>query len=233
MKIRSTAIIMFVAFVTSMFSLQFVATHVQADSLISHLGEHVVLDETLNNSDIVSNSSNQKAIVIVPGLLGSNLRAGSNSAWIPASDEVGTKLLALTESGSSVYTINSVNDYGTINTYQRLYNILMDTFYDYGYDIVFFDYDWRLNNSYTATLLASELSGYTEVIFVAHSMGGLVASKFLANSSANRAKTTALITVGTPFVGSAKAIYAMETGRLVKFVSYIYTETVKSVGKNS
>ena len=193
------------------------------------------MESPLDNGSLKPKGSTpiSKAIVIIPGLLGSNLRTGNYSAWIPSTDEAGVTLLALTESGSSVYSVNSVDNYGTMSTYQKLYNELKDAYYNYGYDIIFFDYDWRMNNSYTASLLASQLSGYSEVVLVAHSMGGLVAAKFLSNSSTNRAKTKALITVGTPFLGSAKAIYAMETGKLVKFVDYIYEETVKSVGRNS
>ena len=66
-------------------------------------------------------------------------------------------------------------------------------------------------------------------------MGGLVASKFLANSAANRSKTIAVFTLGTPFGGSAKTIQALETGNMITFTGVIplYTNLVKSVGRNS
>ena len=45
-------------------------------------------------------------------------------------------------------------------------------------------------------------------------MGGIVASSYLARSSANRTKTDKLITLGTPYTGAPKALYVMETGKL-------------------
>ena len=105
------------------------------------------------------------------------------------------------------------------------------------FDVIFFDYDFRKTNSTSATKLATELSEYDEVVLVAHSMGGLVAGKFLANSATNRSKTTALITLGTPFVGAAKCIDVMETGEMITFNPLgvnitLFKNTIRDMSKN-
>lgn len=63
-----------------------------------------------------------------------------------------------------------------------------------------------------ASKLVDFTSEYSELILVAHSMGGLVASKFCAMSSANRAKVCKLITLGTPYNGAPQLLYVAETG---------------------
>lgn len=179
-----------------------------------------------------------KAIVIIPGILGSSLENSDsgNDVWL---NIFNYSQMALKENGTSEYNIVSVNkdNYGANNTYKTLYKSL-NTAFSSNFDVIFFDYDWRLSNTSAATKLAQELSSYTQVVLVAHSMGGLVASKFLANSSTNRSKTAALISLGTPYVGAAKCINVMETGELISLSILgiditLFGNTVKSVCKNS
>lgn len=181
-------------------------------------------------------SANTKAIVIIPGILGSTLETTSGSeVWLHL---INYGKMALNENGGSVYSIRSANydNYGANNTYKTLYNSLNDAFGE-DFDVIFFDYDFRLTNSTSAAKLASELSDYDEVVLVAHSMGGLVAGKFLSNSSTNRSKTTALITIGTPFVGAAKCIDVMETGEMITFSLLgininLFKNTIRDMSKN-
>lgn len=181
-------------------------------------------------------SAKTKAIVIIPGILGSTLETTSGSeVWLHLTNY---GKMALNENGGSVYSIQSANydNYGANNTYKTLYNSLKNAFGS-EFDVIFFDYDFRLTNSTAATKLATELSGYSEVVLVAHSMGGLVAGKYLANSSTNRSKTTALITLGTPFVGAAKCIDVMETGEMITFSLLgidinLFKNTIKDMSKN-
>lgn len=179
-------------------------------------------------------SAISKAIVIIPGILGSTLETTSGSeVWLHF---INYGKMALTEDGTSVYSIRSANydNYGANNTYKTLYNSLNDAFGS-EFEVIFFDYDFRLTNSTAATKLATELADYDEVVLVAHSMGGLVASKFLDNSSANRSKTIALISLGTPYVGAAKCIDVMETGEMLKFPGLdftIFKNTIRDMSKN-
>ncbi|MGW4519143.1 lipase/acyltransferase domain-containing protein [Streptomyces sp. NPDC004393] len=93
-----------------------------------------------------------------------------------------------------------------------------------------FPYDWRLTVAYNGALLAraarAHLTRWREqaasrpewraaggrrprLLFAAHSMGGLVVRAALEQDPELAADTRAVITVGTPFLGSAKAVLAL------------------------
>ncbi|WP_328974121.1 lipase/acyltransferase domain-containing protein [Streptomyces canus] len=93
-----------------------------------------------------------------------------------------------------------------------------------------FPYDWRLAVSYNGALLAraarahlrrwrEQVAGRTDwraagvqlprLVFAAHSMGGLVVRAALEQDPELAADTRAVITIGTPFLGSAKAVIAL------------------------
>ncbi len=109
-----------------------------------------------------------------------------------------------------------------------------------------FPYDWRLAVAYNGALLARRARAHLEswrervaavpgwraagaarprLVFVAHSMGGLVVRAALEQDVELAADTRAVVTVGTPFLGSAKSVLALnalhaeaEPGRLVRRV---------------
>lgn len=178
-------------------------------------------------------ATTNKAIIIVPGVLGSKLYRKDTweQVW-PGSNNI----LYLNENGtaaSSNVVASPYPDYGTQDTYATLYSSLESAF-GQQFDIIFFNYDWRLSNEDSALKLQTIASQYNQVVFVAHSMGGLVVSKYLTLSTANRSRTAGLITLGTPFAGAAKCINVMETGDLIKYAGiYLYTNTVKEICKNS
>ncbi|OIJ88464.1 esterase/lipase family protein [Streptomyces colonosanans] len=96
-----------------------------------------------------------------------------------------------------------------------------------------FPYDWRLSNKLTARRLKERLDSALdewrsiapgvypeayddppEVVLMCHSMGGLVARYYL-ECLGGREDTRALVTLGTPFQGSAKAVRVL-TGHAVE-----------------
>jgi pimeloyl-ACP methyl ester carboxylesterase len=95
-----------------------------------------------------------------------------------------------------------------------------------------FPYDWRRPNAHTAALLATaveerlalvreRLNRRAEVVIVAHSMGGLVAREYLARHGGHDV-CRRLITLGTPYRGSVKALDFLVNGpqlglRLARF----------------
>lgn len=170
-------------------------------------------------------STHDKAIVIVPGIACSTMKnADTNTTvWVSL---LNSDQMICTETGTTINNIQSYNDdnYGVLDNYKNLYNSLVDAYGD-SFDIIFFDYDWRKNNTTSAQALQSELADYSEVVLVAHSMGGLVAARYLMLSSANRSKTTAFIAIGTPFVGSSKAILTMETGEFLSGIAGLITKS--------
>ncbi|MGC4989921.1 lipase family alpha/beta hydrolase [Nocardia salmonicida] len=80
--------------------------------------------------------------------------------------------------------------------------------------VVSFAYDWRLPNAYTASRLAQFVENTmrrfpgSKLTFVCHSMGGLIARYYL-EVLGGREHAARLITIGTPFSGSVKAVKAL------------------------
>lgn len=175
-------------------------------------------------------ATKSKAIVIIPGIAGSKLMNTENqTVWFYLSKDR-VKQLRCTETGSSINVITpeTGDTGGVIDTYQDLYSKLKSA-YKNTYDVFLFSYDWRMSCASAASSLATKLQPYSEVILIGHSMGGLVASKYLAASSANRAKVDKFISLGTPYTGSAKAVYAMETGKFVDLDIDTILDIVKSL----
>ncbi|GHV38614.1 hypothetical protein FACS189490_00810 [Clostridia bacterium] len=195
----------------------------------------------------------KKAIIILPGIVGSELwgyPTGSVVAgdmrkiWNPLSplDWTGSNktkifdsLMVNNDGTSKNSTIIAKDDgtHGTIlngaGTYARLYEDL-EALYGKSYTIEFFAYDWRLYNTGAAGLLEKQLltnySKEDEVILVCHSMGGIVASTYIAKYGSK--KIDKLITIGTPYYGSPKALYVFETGRLMDDYSWSVVNSIST-----
>lgn len=122
-------------------------------------------------------------------------------------------------------------DLWKIDGYDRIVETLFANFkLAEGENFICFPYDWRRDNRVSARKLARstdkalkawrEKSGNADakLILIAHSMGGLVARYFLECLDGSR-DTRALITFGTPFRGSLKALNALTNGiRLCKHI---------------
>lgn len=86
-----------------------------------------------------------------------------------------------------------------------------------------FAYDWRLSNADNAVKLADYIACVqkfypdTNVNLVAHSMGGLVARRYILNNPGTH-HVNAYLSVSTPFLGSGKVVWVEETGQYVFFV---------------
>ena len=205
------------------------------------------------------------AIIIVPGVMGSQIYAGEeikirgyefgildiieqtfnvgDRLWDPeaGTDDLGTiiesfsaneKIYALSMNANGTpkfqtyinapienqYNITDEDfQYGAQNIYRNLYNELYANYHDdYGYDIILYEYDWRYAPSDTAVLLDNYIKTkeYEDIIFVAHSMGGIVVSHYLTKPDNYRVNKN--ITVGTPYLGSTQLIYAYMTGRIIE-----------------
>ena len=80
-----------------------------------------------------------------------------------------------------------------------------------------FAYDWRRSNAEAADQLREYISGIyrfypstTKINIIAHSMGGLVAKRYILDNPQHNIDK--MITIGTPFLGAPKAIVTMENG---------------------
>jgi hypothetical protein len=123
---------------------------------------------------------------------------------------------------------------GPIDVYGRFVDGMTDDhdvagFHPYtpGADFFTFSYDWRQDiATVTAPLLGEALDKYakiheaktgvpagdTKFVFVAHSMGGLVARTFLSENPQQVDRIAAMYLVGTPNLGSVKAIMTLVVG---------------------
>ena len=178
----------------------------------------------------------KKAIIVIPGICGSELGTDAIKYWLPTTWEDLT-LQNLHFSDNGVPLNNSIDTwkfgYGVLGTYTYLVTRLQDECA--GYDVQYFPYDWRYGNTATAGKLQTFINDnqYDSVVLVAHSMGGLVVSEYIKDA-ANKAKVEKVITLGTPFLGSAKALNAIENGEFLDPFTWttIDNRLIKPMAKN-
>lgn len=145
----------------------------------------------------------------------------------------------------TIYPADVIRHWGSTQFYEQFLNYLKDTGGYVEYDVsgkperrtasgaftaqkpkpslFVFAYDWRLGIEENARIL----SDYVEVAaafypgkkvnIVTHSMGGLVARRYIID---HRDRVNKLITVAAPFLGSAKPLYQMIYAKLSAPVSY-------------
>ena len=196
------------------------------------------------------------AIIILPGIMGSELYLAEDAEYEGKSYTAGTKLWLNIDSVSQVFAVPehismlapdsgckvqslppTVNDfhvnktYGSLDTYSELYRTLYYEF-DEVCDVVFVPYDWRDDPYETARVLDKYLidNGYDKIIIVAHSMGGLVSSHFFAMGEEQRNKVITYLSLGTPYLGSEQATYSMLTGNISNlFANLLVSKEAKSL----
>ncbi|MCR5375573.1 MAG: InlB B-repeat-containing protein [Lachnospiraceae bacterium] len=102
------------------------------------------------------------------------------------------------------------NEYGTESTYEIILNRLRNEFGDQC-DVILAGYNWAKSNASSANTLAGYINNYDRVILVCHSMGGLVASRYIADNYSQN-KVQKAFYIGTPFLGAPKNAYLMTGG---------------------
>ena len=102
--------------------------------------------------------------------------------------------------------------YGALNSYKWWAEGLEAEFGD-EYEVVVFNYNWLTDTRIAARDLAAfmEQNNYTDTILIGHSMGGIVASEYLAMDAKSRARIDKFIAVAVPFYGSYMASSTFET----------------------
>jgi pimeloyl-ACP methyl ester carboxylesterase/tetratricopeptide (TPR) repeat protein len=152
----------------------------------------------------VAPASDKPAVFVLPGILGSNLKVGSDRIWLSPRIVFGLKKLAYSPGK------DKVSADGPLGLYDDLSGFLAET-----HEVIEFGYDWRrpledearrLADAVEAALAARERNGLP-VRFVAHSMGGLLARTMLLERpqvwKAMMARTGArVLMLGTPNGGS-------------------------------
>jgi pimeloyl-ACP methyl ester carboxylesterase len=193
--------------------------------------------QTLDLGDRSHPNKNVRAVVFVPGLMGSSLlykgqgRLGeeiekylwSEDVLSILSEETLTTLALPVPTGGKVVAdrlirrvalfglhVRTPEVYGPIVDYMRRLCADKET------EFVEFPYDWRLSNSDSATTLADVLLerfgsiDAPKLVIVTHSMGGLVSTLALAKSVDLRKLVRMRIHIAAPFHGSIKAFSTLK-----------------------
>lgn len=211
------------------------------DGEVSDLSYYTYSYGTTGWGDGSGTTTHRKAIIIVPGVMGTELELATatdefgvgTSVWPPDGIKENIDLQKLLEiikilellecdnDGRSMYDlrVKDGSKYGTENLYNNLYTQLQD-YYGSNYDVVFYGYDWRQSNLVSGMFLMNLVEQYESVIVIAHSMGGLVTSHLLRASNI-RSKIEKVITLGTPFLGSLEMLPLMYGGQLEALESYL------------
>ncbi len=123
-----------------------------------------------------------------------------------AVNEDGTKK----DDGLRTGTMDDPTVYTVGNLFENMFDELEDEYSD-DYDVLTFQYDWRLSTDTAAADLENYVKDYDKVVLITHSMGGLVVSSFL-QKEANRAKVEKFIPISAPFYGAMDTVYFMYEG---------------------
>lgn len=84
--------------------------------------------------------------------------------------------------GYGAYTAGEKIQYGAIAAYRQQCLDLKARYEEQGWDVVVFNYDWRIDNRINSELLEQfiQTNGWEEVILTSHSMGGPVVAGYIA-----------------------------------------------------
>lgn len=181
----------------------------------------------------IAQGSIRRPLVFIPGIFGSKLcEDGDPSRLLWGSAEALRRFTKLQINPDGVTAEVRATPCGEVDQFvyfgplgQDIYGHLTGALARMGYrrneNLFVFSYDWRLSNLENAGKLAAELERYAALAqvhfanfdgtfdFLAHSMGGIIATVF-ANTGDRRAAR--LITVSTPFQGSVKLMSSLEGG---------------------
>ena len=169
-------------------------------------------------------------IVLIPGIMGSRLYSDSDCTdmvWEPTLTSTGLKdkinkdktlYVHNYDSNGEPIDQNAITDkgdreVGANKTMKDLINELCENMGNRG--VYVFNYDWRKSNNISAESLnefinaVSAKTNCPKVDIVAHSMGGLVTSKYL--TIYGDSKTEKIITCGTPYEGAPHLLEAIDT----------------------
>ena len=178
----------------------------------------------------------KKAIYVLPGYMGSQLFLESGTPlWLGpaialdiltplhsplANHADGTGMRA--KEGSTQRADSTFDEYGVLNVYETLVNGLRGAFdKNHGgtgaYEVIFFPYNWLGDLNESAAKLETHINqnGYSSVVLIGHSTGGLLAACYMARGN-TPPKVEKAIFIATPFYGSYSALEALEFGTQVQ-----------------
>ncbi len=156
-------------------------------------------------------SGKKPIVILLPGIMGSNLTVGDNQVWFNFLSILNGQLTLLgTDNNSNIMAPSVVEA-----SYKKLTDFLSPD-----YDVVVFPFDWRLSMAHNGEALNSkvvELLQFKQPIkLIGHSMGGLVIRDFMINKKYketwSKLSTDAnfrLLFLGAPLGGSFRIPYIL------------------------
>lgn len=187
----------------------------------------------------------KKAIYVLPGYLGSELYDGPDGTnggkrlWFPQilhlldlDTLVGQENLRKffqdeNGSGTQLHVDYERDEYGAFGWYKKLVKKLEKEFGGENgeYDVRFFPYNWLEDLNDSVVKLEKDIwkNGYSSVIFVTHSTGGLLASAFIAKSKINKRLVSKAILIAAPLFGTYASLLPIERGDSRKTINGIDT----------
>ncbi len=190
---------------------QLLATGQRRREVMAYLGEHEYqLLKPLAVAAAATAAHRNHCVFIVPGIMGSQLGLPrqaplpDNLLWVDPIDFQQGNLGLLALPGPEIRSCGPV-----LYSYLALKFALQIA----GYEVRFFDYDWRRDLQELGTLLATRIEAQaaaqpdTLISLVGHSMGGLVGRTALLNAAG--ASVQRLVTIGAPHDGSFAPVQAL------------------------
>ena len=151
-------------------------------------------------------SGERPIVVLLPGIMGSNLTDGENKLWLNYFNILGGGLLDLDNAHDGKIVADSV----VKTSYESLFDKLSEK-----YDVVIYPFDWRVQLGECASLFEvkiKELMGFGQPIkIIGHSMGGVLVRDFMINhpvtwKKLNATKDFRLLFLGSPLGGSYRIV---------------------------
>jgi|GEM_PF-4569138 len=188
--------------------------------------ETLILEHRPNDPVDPSVFAMHPPIIIVPGIMGSRLLEGDRQiwppiVWPPADFSMSLDRMAIDnplrvpdyKKNLQLLPVKD-REYGANDTYKSLCDKLSAAFPERA--IYFFSYDFRQSNQDSAEVLENFVNGLgvDKVDLVCHSMGGLVASQYIARNPANGSKIRRIVTLGTPYEGAPMLLHVAAMGDL-------------------
>ncbi|MBU3190829.1 hypothetical protein K9O30_16385 [Clostridium bowmanii] len=174
-------------------------------------------------------SKNREIIIFIPGIMGTELYYDTERVWVPNTKSITSFFKSLAslvcdENGNPF--MQDIEIGAPLTDYSDLLKEKIEN--TDKYEVLMFGYDWRLDNSINADRLKKFIDTNTDsdqkVSIIAHSMGGLITAKYIANG--NSKKINKYISIGVPYLGAPKTLYMLETGNIEGFSSTTLSRTL-------
>ncbi len=185
-------------------------------------------------------------VILVPGILGTELWRRNEKIWVNGQSIVGDvgddflNVLAMNFNGISGDNQITVGDIIRSEPFTDVFNGLISQFSSLGYmedtDLFVVPYDWRLDIRTSSNILKDKIdsvknqTGSSKVDIVAHSMGGLLTKQYIINNDSS--SINKIVFVGTPHLGAPKATKTLLLGDSLLAVPGLSAERIKYIGQN-